>query len=67
MGEYGLRGPAVAGVVAVSAAVFGVASVIAATDYPSWMWAFVVAGLVVPPLVALLALGSWALRRLGRS
>ena len=51
-------------VVGASGVVFAAASVIAAIGYPSWMWWFVAAGLVLPPAVALTAVVAWAARRL---
>jgi len=57
-------GSTVAAVVGGCVAVFGAASVAAAVGYPSWMWAFVSAGLVFAPAVALVAIVVWAARRL---
>ena len=55
------------GVLAGSGAVFAVTSVIAARGYPSWMWWFVMAGLVLPPVVAVVAVVAWTAHRLAQS
>ena len=56
-----------AGVLVGSGAVFAATSLIAALGYPSWMWLFVMAGLVLPPVVALVAVIAWAADRLANS
>ncbi len=47
-------------------ATFATASVIAAVGYAEWMWAFVFAGLVLPPAVLVVAVGVALGRRLSR-
>ena len=54
-------------VLAGSGAVFAVTSVIAAIGYPSGMWWFITAGLVLPPVVALVAVVAWTAHRLAHS
>lgn len=43
-----LTGSVAAGVVCASIAVFVGTYVVAETDYPEWMWLFVIAGLLLP-------------------
>jgi hypothetical protein len=43
-----LTGPVAAMVVCASIAVFVATYVVAKTDYPEWMWLFVIAGLLLP-------------------
>jgi hypothetical protein len=52
-----MSGARLARVAAACAAVFAAASVTAAVGYAEWMWAFVFAGLVFPPVVLVLAVG----------
>lgn len=41
-------GPVAAGVVGASVAIFVATYLVAKTDYPEWMWLFVMAGLLLP-------------------
>lgn len=47
-------------------AVFVAASVVAAVGYAEWMWAFVFVGLVLPPVVLVVAVGVALGNRLSR-
>ena len=48
-------------------AVFAAASAVAAVGYAEWMWAFVFAGLVLPPVVLVVAVGVALGDRLSRA
>jgi len=67
------NGRGLGAIVAMSVAVFATAYVVAAVGYPSWMWVFVFAGLVLAPVVAVAAAVLWLVggparvRRSGRT
>ncbi len=60
-------GAKLASIAGVCLAVFGAASVVAAVGYPEWMWVFVFAGLVVPPVVLVLAVAAAVLKHFSRA
>ena len=53
-------------VAAACLAVFATASVVAAVGYAEWMWAFVFAGLVFPPVILVVAVSVALRERLSR-
>lgn len=62
-----IGGASLAVVVAVSVAVFAVASVVGAVGYPEWMWWFVFAGLVLPPVVVVVAVAAAVIGHISRA
>lgn len=60
-------GARLASIVGICLAVFGAASATAAVGYAEWMWVFVFAGLVVPPVVLILTVAATLLKRLSRA
>lgn len=59
-------GARLASVVGMCLAVFAAASAFAAVGYPEWMWVFVFAGLLLPPIVLTLALAAALVTRFSR-
>ena len=67
LGMIGRMGGArLATIVGISVAVFAAASALAAVGYAEWMWTFVVAGLVLPPVVVVFAVAAALLGRHSR-
>ncbi len=62
-----IGGAKLATIVGISIAVFAAASAVAAVGYAEWMWAFVFAGLVLPPLVVVFAVAAALLGRHSRA
>lgn len=62
-----IDGARLASIVGICIAVFGAASATAAVGYAEWMWVFVFAGLVVPPVVLILAVAAAMLKRFSRA
>ena len=62
-----MGGAKLATIVGISIAVFAAASAVAAVGYAEWMWAFVLAGLVLPPLVVAFAVAAALLDRSARA
>lgn len=54
-------------IVGISMAVFAAASAVAAVGYAEWMWAFVFAGLMLPPVIVVLTLAAALVARLSRT
>ena len=63
----GMGGARLLKVVGICIGVFGAASAAAAVGYAEWMWIFVFAGLVVPPVVVVLAVAAALLSRPSRA
>ncbi len=64
-GRWG--GARLATILGISMAVFAAASAVAAVGYAEWMWTFVFAGLVLPPVVVVFAVAAALLGRLSRA
>lgn len=62
-----MGGARLATILGISVAVFAAASAVAAVGYAEWMWPFVFAGLVLPPVVVVLAVAAALLGRLSRA
>jgi hypothetical protein len=53
-------------IIVVSAAIYSSAYAVAKTDYPDWMWLFVIAGLILPWVAVIGALALAVRTRLNR-
>jgi hypothetical protein len=61
-----MTGARLAVIIGVSVAIFAATSAVAKTDYPEWMWLFVIAGLILPWVAVIGAVGLAVHSRLNR-
>jgi amino acid transporter len=54
-------------IVGISIAIFAATSAVATVGYPAWMWALIVAGLVLPPIGIIISVAVAVASRLSRT